>query len=63
MKSIPFQFDTKYGQLSDALILSDEEFVTLTEADIEAMKQQRLANWINNIENPVIVEISEIPQE
>ena len=67
MNSIPFQFDTKYGQLCDALVLTDEELAALTEADIEAMKQQRLTNWIMVIEAPqeYVDEtvISEIPQE
>ena len=52
MNSIPFQFDTQYGQFSDALILTDEELSTLTQVDIEAMKQQRLTNWIAVIETP-----------
>jgi hypothetical protein len=52
MNSIPFQFDTKYGQLSDALILTDEELATLSEADIEAMKQQRLTNYLAIFETP-----------
>jgi hypothetical protein len=52
MKSISFQFDTKYGQLCDALNLTDEEFAALTEADIEAMKQQRLTNYLAIFETP-----------
>jgi hypothetical protein len=52
MNSIPFKFDTKYGQFCDALVLSDEELAALSEADIEAMKQQRLTNWIAIIETP-----------
>jgi hypothetical protein len=47
MNSVPFEFDTQYGQFSDALILSDEEFVTLTQDDIDLMKQQRLASWLS----------------
>ena len=52
MNSIPFQFDTQYGQVSDALILTDEELAAFTQVDIEAMKQQRLTNWIAVIETP-----------
>lgn len=52
MQTINFQFDTKYGQFCDALILTDEEFAALSESDIEAMKQQRLTNWIAVIETP-----------
>ena len=60
MNSIPFQFDTKYGQFCDALILTDEELATLTESDIEAMKQQRLTNYLAIFETPTIVEDSTI---
>ena len=61
MNSIPFQFDTKYGQFCDALVLTDEELAALSESDIEAMKQQRLTNWIAVIETPQ--EVIETPQE
>jgi len=46
MQSINFQFETQYGLFSDALILSDEEAAALTAEQIEAMKQQRLSNWL-----------------
>ena len=52
MNSIPFQFNTQYGQFSDALVFSDEELAALSEADIETMKQQRLTNWLAVIETP-----------
>jgi len=41
---IDFSFDTQYGKFCDALNLSDDH--TFTESEIEAMKQQRLDNWI-----------------
>lgn len=63
MNTIPFEFNTKYGQFSDVLVLSNEELAALTEADIEAMKQQRLANWVEIIENPVIVEYTDIIED
>jgi len=47
---INFQFETQYGKFSDALNLPDDH--AFTEAEIEAMKQERLNNWINFIENP-----------
>jgi len=53
---IDFQFDTQYGRFCDALHLPDDH--TYTEEEIEAMKQQRLTNWIAVIETPV-----EEPQE
>jgi hypothetical protein len=41
---IDFFFDTQYGKFCDALHLPDDH--TLSEAEIEVMKQQRLDNWI-----------------
>ena len=44
MISIKFQFETQYGVFSDALHLPDDH--TLTDDEIQAMKQQRLDNWV-----------------
>jgi len=55
---IDFQFDTKYGRFCDALHLPDDH--ALTDDDIEAMKQQRLTNWLAVIEAPPV---EETPQE
>jgi len=44
---INFQFDTEYGRFSDAIHLEDNH--TLSENDIEEIKQQRLTNFINVI--------------
>ena len=41
---ILFAFDTQFGQFSDALYL--DEGHTFTEAEVEAMKQERLTNWL-----------------
>jgi hypothetical protein len=41
---IDFEFDTEYGRFCDALNFEDDAIPS--DADIEAMKQQRLANWI-----------------
>jgi hypothetical protein len=49
---IDFSFDTEYGKFCDALHLPDDH--SYTEAEIEAMKQQRLTNWIAVIEAPPI---------
>lgn len=51
---IDFQFETKYGKYSDALYLPDDH--TFTDDEIQAMKQQRVDNWISFIENPPVVE-------
>jgi hypothetical protein len=52
---IDFGFNTQYGVFRDALHLPDDQ--TLTDAEIEAMKQQRLDNWL------AIVTPAEVPQE
>lgn len=47
---IDFEFDTAYGVFRDALYLpKDHQF---SDAEIDAMKQERLDNWISIIENP-----------
>jgi len=50
MIKIDFEFETQYGKFSDALHLPEDH--GLSDADIEAMKQQRLANWLAVIETP-----------
>ena len=50
---IDFEFETKYGIYRDALYLENN----LTDQEIDAMKQQRVNNWIDAIENPPAVEI------
>jgi hypothetical protein len=44
----------KYGVYRDALHLPDDH--TFSEAEIEAMKQERYNNWVNIIENPPVAE-------
>ena len=48
---IRFTFETQYGPFSDALYLDEDH--TFTEAEVEAMKQERLTNWLAVV-NPVI---------
>jgi hypothetical protein len=50
MIKIDFSFDTKYGRFADALHLPDDH--GFTDDEIEAMKQQRVNNWIVIIETP-----------
>jgi len=50
MINIDFSFDTQYGTFSDAIWLPEDH--TYTDDEIEAMKQERLANWITVIETP-----------
>jgi len=49
---IDFFFDTQYGTFSDALFFEDD--VIPSDDEIEAMKQQRLANWIAIITAPPV---------
>ena len=56
---IDFFFETQYGKFADAIILPDDH--TFSEAEIEAMKQQRLDNWIAVVSYvPTEEEIAEI---
>lgn len=41
---IRFTFETEFGPFSDALYLDEDH--TFTEAEVEAMKQERLTNWL-----------------
>lgn len=45
MQQIIFSFETQYGNFCDALWLEDDH--GLTDDQIEAMKQERLANWLS----------------
>lgn len=47
---IDFEFQTQYGKFADALWFPDDQVPD--DATIEAMKQQRLDNWIDSILNP-----------
>jgi hypothetical protein len=42
---IDFVFETQYGNYCDALIFPDDQPLP-SDADIEAMKQERLDKWI-----------------
>lgn len=50
MIRIVFEYTTQYGIFRDALHL--EENHGLSDEQIEAMKQERLNNWLSLIENP-----------
>jgi hypothetical protein len=55
---IDFEFETPYGKFADALWFPDDAEIP-SDAEIEAMKQQRLNNWLALITAPA----EEIPQE
>lgn len=50
MIQIIFEFTTQYGVFRDALYLPQDH--TYTDAEIDAMKQQRLDNWIAIVSTP-----------
>jgi hypothetical protein len=45
-----FSFDTQHGKFSDAIHLPEDH--TFTDAEIDAMKQQRLDNWLAVVTAP-----------
>jgi len=47
---IDFEFETTYGVFRDALHLPDDH--GMTEDEIQAMKQQRLDNWLAIVNAP-----------
>jgi hypothetical protein len=49
MVTINFEFDSPYGKYADAIVLLDGQ--TMTDAEIEAMKQARYDNWLAAITN------------
>jgi hypothetical protein len=49
---IDFEFETQYGKFADALHLPDDQ--AFTDEEIQAMKQQRLDNWIAVITAPSV---------
>jgi len=51
---IEFEYTTKYGKYSDAIIFPDDE--PMTEEQIATEKQRRLDNWIALIEAPITPE-------
>lgn len=52
MIKIDFEFETQYGKFCDALHFYDE--VVPADEVVEAMKQERLNNWIAAITSPPV---------
>ena len=50
MISIDFEFDSPYGKYADAIVLLDGQ--TMTDAEIEAMKQARFDAWLAAVASP-----------
>ncbi len=58
MIKIEFEFETPYGKFRDALYLAEDH--QYTQAEIVAMQNERLSNWIQNVENPPRLDIVEL---
>ena len=54
---IDFEFQTQYGVFRDALHLPDDH--AFTDDEIQAMKQQRLDNWVALVSTPPVEEEQE----
>lgn len=54
MIKIDFEFDTPHGVFRDALHLPDDH--AFTDAEIQAMKEQRRDNWIAIVTAPPVEE-------
>jgi hypothetical protein len=57
MIKIDFEFDTPHGVFRDALHLPDDH--GMTDEQIDAMKQQRVDNWIAIVTAPPAEEVVE----
>lgn len=51
MTQLVFEYDTEYGVFRDALDLPDDH--TYTDIELDAMKQQRLTDWVERIKATV----------
>jgi hypothetical protein len=49
MIKIDFERETVHGMYRDAIVLADDH--TFSQADIEAMMQQRVNNWVAFMDN------------
>jgi hypothetical protein len=54
---IDFEFDTPHGLFRDALHLDDDH--TFTDDEIQAMKQERVNNWIAVVTAPPAEEVTQ----
>ena len=59
MIKIDFEFDTPHGVFRDALHLPDDH--GMTDEQVDAMKQQRVDNWIAIVTAPPEEVVEETP--
>ena len=52
---VRFKVTTKYGEYSDAIYYTLDEYKNLKEADKELEKNTRADNWVNLIESPPVL--------
>lgn len=57
MIKIDFEFQTQYGLFRDALHLPDDH--GMTDEQIEAMKQERVENWVAIVSAPPAEEVTQ----
>lgn len=48
---ILFTEDTPYGEYTDALYFTPDEYLLKTQADLDTLKQQRVSGYVNAIQN------------
>lgn len=58
---IRFTFDTEFGPFSDALNLPDDH--AFTDLELEAMKQERLTNWLAVLTAPAEEAVTPVVEE
>lgn len=61
MIKIDFEFETPHGKFADAIHLPDDH--SYTEAEIQAMKEQRRDNWIAIVTAPPVEPPVEMTKE
>ena len=61
MIKIDFSFDTPHGKFNDALHLPEGH--GMSDAEIEAMKEQRRDNWIAIVTAPPVEETPPVQEE
>lgn len=49
---VMFTEPTKYGEYTDALYFSLDEYEAVSDQTIETLKAERVANYIDIVENP-----------
>jgi len=52
MIQIRFKEKTEVGEFNDALYFDLSTYGNMTQADVDALKQARVTNWVNSVKNP-----------